>query len=262
MRGARLLQAQAVARFFEARAFAPAWRLPAGAQQVVTAIRNIDQDGLTPADYHLAAITAALDAYGKTPSTDVAADLQVLVADAAAALVDHVRYGRVRPASLDKRWNVDPRVGTPALDVALVELARAPALDAGIEAQKPAHFIYVGLKQALARMRTVVNAGGWPAVTPGPAIKPGATDPRVALVRKRLLVTGELAAADRERRHRLRRRSRDRGQDLSGAPSADRRWGHREGDGRGDEHHRRDAGAAAAGESRARALGRREASAA
>ena len=194
VRGARLLQAQAVARFFEARAFAPAWRLPAGAQQVIVAIRTIDQDGLTPADYHLAAITAALDAYHKAPSSDVAADLQVLVADAAAALVDHVRYGRVRPASLDKRWNVDPRAGAPALDVALDELARAPGLDTGIEAQKPAHFIYAGLKQALARMRTVVKAGGWPAVTPGPALKPGATDPRVALVRKRLLVTGELAA--------------------------------------------------------------------
>jgi len=195
VRGARPLQAQAVARFFEARAFAPAWRLPAGAQQVVAAIRNLDQDGLTPADYHLAAVTAALDAYGKTPTTDVAADLQVLIADAAAAIIDHVRYGRVRPAALDKRWNVDPRAAAPALDVALVELARAPALDAGLEAQKPAHFIYVGLKQALARMRTVVGAGGWPAVSPGPAIKPGATDPRVALVRKRLLVTGELAAS-------------------------------------------------------------------
>ena len=194
VRGARLLQGQAVARFFEARAFAPAWRLRGGAQQVLAAIGNIDQDGLTPADYHLTVITAALDAYGKTPSTDLAADLQVLVADAAAALVDDVRYGRVRPAALDKRWNVDPRVGAPALDVALGELARAPALDAGIEAQKPTHFIYVGLKQALARLRAVVASGGWPAVTPGAAIKPGAADPRIALVRKRLLVTGELPA--------------------------------------------------------------------
>lgn len=193
VRGARLLQAQAVARFFEARAFVPAWRLPAGARQMVAAIRNIEHDGLTPADYHLSVITAALDAYSRTPSAEVAADLEVLVADAAAALVDHVRHGRVRPAALDKRWNVDPRAGAPGLDVVLVELALAPALDAAIEAQKPAHFIYAGLRQALAQLRTMVTAGGWPAVTLGPAIKPGATDARVALVRKRLRVTGELA---------------------------------------------------------------------
>lgn len=51
VRGSRLLQADAVARFFEARAFTPAWRLPAAVQQVLVAIGNIEQDGLTPADY-------------------------------------------------------------------------------------------------------------------------------------------------------------------------------------------------------------------
>ena len=156
-------------------------------------IRAAEQDGLRPSDYHLTAITTALDAYTKAPSTEIAGDLQVLIADAAAALVDHVRYGRVRPSSLDKRWNVDPRVGAPALDVALDELARAPAIDAGIEAQKPTHFIYTGLKQALARLRTIAGSGGWPAVAAGAAIKPGATNPRVAMIRKRLLATGELA---------------------------------------------------------------------
>jgi murein L,D-transpeptidase YcbB/YkuD len=195
VRGARLLQPEAVARFFEARAFRAPWRLPAGAQQMLSAVRASELDGLTPTDYHLTAITAALDAYTTSPSTETAGDLQVLIADAAAALIDHVRYGRVRPSSLDKRWNVDPRVGAPALDVALDELARASAIDAGIEAQKPTHFIYTGLKQALARMRTVAGSGGWPAVAAGAAIKPGAKDARLATIRKRLRVTGELADA-------------------------------------------------------------------
>ncbi len=196
VRGTRLLQPEAVARFFEARAFAPAWRVPGGGQEMLTAIRSIDLDGLTPADYHLTAIAAALETYAKTPTTDSAADLQVLIADAAAALIDHVRYGRVRPASLDKRWNVDPRVGAPPLDLALEDLARAAVLDVAIESKKPTHFIYTGLKQALARMRAVAKAGGWPAVAAGTtAIKPGAKDPRVAMIRKRLLVTGELAGA-------------------------------------------------------------------
>jgi murein L,D-transpeptidase YcbB/YkuD len=196
VRGTRLLQPEAVARFFEARAFAPAWRLPAGGQEMLSAIRSIDLDGLTPADYHPTAIAAALEAYAKTPSIDVAADLQVLIADAAAALIDHVRYGRVRPASLDKRWNVDPRVGAPPVDLALEDLARAAILDVAIESKKPTHFIYTGLKQALTRLRAIATAGGWPAVAAGTtAIKPGAKDPRVATIRKRLLVTGELASA-------------------------------------------------------------------
>ena len=109
IRGTRLLQPEAVARFFETRAFAPAWKLPGSGPQILAAIRNIEQDGLTPSEYHLAVITAALDEYAKAPSHDAAADLQILMADAAAAMVDHVRYGRVRPSTLDKRWNVDPR---------------------------------------------------------------------------------------------------------------------------------------------------------
>ena len=195
VRGTRLARPAAVARFFEARSFAPAWKLPAAGQQILGAIRAIEQDGLTPADYHLAAITAALEAHARMPSGELAAAIQVLIADAAAAMVDHARYGKVRPASLDRRWNVDPRAGAPPLDVALDQIARSASLDAGIEALKPAHFIYAGLKQALGRMRAIAAAGGWPAVPPGPALKPGMSDPRIAGIRKRLSVTGEAAGA-------------------------------------------------------------------
>jgi L,D-transpeptidase YcbB len=122
----------------------------------------------------------------------VVADVQVLAADAAAAIADHVRYGRVRPAALDTRWNVDPRVGAPPLEVTLWQLAGAPAFDAGIDALKPDHFIYQGLKQALARVRKIAEQGGWPTIPAGPPLKLGGTDPRIPLLRKRLTSIGEL----------------------------------------------------------------------
>jgi murein L,D-transpeptidase YcbB/YkuD len=193
IRGARLLQPAAVAKFLEARGFTPAWKIPGDASNLLKAIRAIEEDGLTPDDYHLATLTAALDAHAKAATPQLAAELQVLMADAAAAMIDHVRYGRVRPATLDKRWNVDPRVGAPALEVTLDQLARSGSIDAGIDALKPNHFIYTGLKRALAQMRALAKAGGWPVVPPGKtSIKPGATDPRVAAIRKRLAATGEL----------------------------------------------------------------------
>ena len=193
IRGARLLQTAAVAKFLEARGFTPVWKIPGDASNLLKAIRAIEEDGLTPDDYHLATLTAALDAHAKAATPQLAAELQVLMADAAAAMIDHVRYGRVRPATLDKRWNVDPRVGAPALEITLDQLARSGSIDAGIDALKPNHFIYTGLKQALARMRAVAKAGGWPTVTAGPSLKPGAKDPRVVAIRKRLAATGELA---------------------------------------------------------------------
>ncbi len=195
IRGTRLQHADAVARFYETRAFTTAWKLPAGGASILKAIQAVEADGLTPADYHLAAITAALEAHSKTPSPQTIAVAEVLIADAAAALVDDVRYGRVLPATLDPRWNVDPRVGTPALDITLDQIARSPSVDAAIEALTPNHFIYTGLKQALGRLRALEKSGGWPVVTAGKTpMKPGATDPRVALVRARLAATGELSS--------------------------------------------------------------------
>jgi murein L,D-transpeptidase YcbB/YkuD len=197
IRGARLLQPAAVAKLFETRGFTPVWLIPKGTNELLKAIRAIEDDGLTPDEYHLAVLTATLDAHTKTATPETAAELQVLMADAAAALIDHVRFGRVRPASLDKRWNVDPRVGAAPLDVTLDQLARSSTIDGGIDALKPNHFIYAGLKQAYARMRGLARVGGWPAVPPGASLKPGMTDPRIVAVRKRLVVTGELAAAAR-----------------------------------------------------------------
>jgi L,D-transpeptidase YcbB len=194
LRGVRLSHPEAVARFFEARSFVPAWKLPDSGPDVLRTIRAIDQDGLTPEHYHLAGITAALETHAKAPSNETAAVIQVLIADATAALVDHVRYGKVRPASLDRRWNVDPRSGTPPLDVALDQVARSTSLAAGVEALKPSHFIYLGLKQALGRMRAAAKSGGWPTVTAGAPLKPGAVDPRIALIRRRLAATEELGA--------------------------------------------------------------------
>jgi murein L,D-transpeptidase YcbB/YkuD len=61
---------------------------------------------------------------------------------------------------------------------------------------KPAHFVYTGLRTALASTRQAAAAGGWPAVPAGPALKPGAADPRVVAVRRRLAATGHLPTAD------------------------------------------------------------------
>jgi L,D-transpeptidase YcbB len=195
VRGSRLLRPRAVAAFFEGRAFKPAWTGPQDRGAVLGAIRRLDEDGLTPADYHLAAIESLVAATSKAPSADAEADLQVLLTDAVAALVDHVRYGKVLPVTLDPRWNVDPRVGTPALETTLAELAAAAAPAQAIDSLKPTHFIYAGLKKELGRLREVSKAGGWPIVPPGAALKPGARDARVILIRKRLAATGELPAS-------------------------------------------------------------------
>lgn len=48
------------------------------------------------------------------------------------------------------------------------------------------------LADALARYEQIAAAGGWPAIPPGPRVDPGFRDPRIALVRQHLLITGDL----------------------------------------------------------------------
>ena len=60
---------------------------------------------------------------------------------------------------------------------------------------RPQNLRYVWLRSALKRYRAYAAAGGWAAVPVGATLKPGQNDTRVAELRKRLAVTGDLTAA-------------------------------------------------------------------
>jgi murein L,D-transpeptidase YcbB/YkuD len=49
-------------------------------------------------------------------------------------------------------------------------------------------------RERLREYRRIAAAGGWPAIPTGPTLKPGVSDPRVAVLRERLRITGDLAA--------------------------------------------------------------------
>jgi len=125
VRGARLRQRDVVVHFFENRSFAPAWKLPDGAEEIREAIKGIERDGLTPAHYHLEIIGRLLLARKTAAGGGLDEDLQILLADAVAAMLDDARYGRVEPSSLDRRWNIDPRAGAPPLGTLLEQVATA-----------------------------------------------------------------------------------------------------------------------------------------
>ncbi len=190
--GESLLQRDAVIAFYQARSFKPAWDLGSGAASIREAIAGIGQDGLDPDEYHLARIDSLL-ARRKDQRTDERdAELEILFSDAVAGMIDHARYGRVLPASLDKHWNVDPRKGAPPIAEALERVAASVSPAAGLEKEKLDHFIYVGLKGELDRLSKVATEGGWAPIPAGRVLAPGARDPRIALVRARLGATGEL----------------------------------------------------------------------
>ena len=193
VRGVRLLEPDAVSHFFQARNFAPAWQ-GAAPDQILQAIRDVEQDGLVPRDYHLAAIESLRAAPADSPDRD--ADLQILLTDAVAAARQPraLRQGPARPRSIAGGTSTRAPARRRSRRFSRTSPPR-PSPAAAIEALKPSHFIYRGLKQALATQRTAASAGGWPVVPAGATLKPGVTNARIGAVRKRLAATGELAPA-------------------------------------------------------------------
>ncbi|HET9251213.1 MAG TPA: L,D-transpeptidase family protein [Candidatus Eisenbacteria bacterium] len=193
VRNEGLLERKTVSSFYEKRKYRRAWDLGSGdADRVVEAIRGVERDGLDPKDYHLEAIEALIRERKEGANADLDANLDLLLTDAVAAMVDDVRYGRVRPSSLNPKWNVNPREGAPPLNEDLEGIVGSRDLKQALESRRHDHFIYHGLVGALEQLRTIAANGGWPKVTPGKTIKPGAVDSRIPAVRARLAATGEL----------------------------------------------------------------------
>lgn len=198
--GERIHARSELSRFYEERAFEPAWIGDAGpvpaADDLVSELRAGDEDGLRPGDYHAPEIATAVEAArrraaaGQPPDPGALADLELLATDGFLLFASHLALGRVDPESLDAKWVANRR----DFD-GVVVLGRG--LERGIASTlgslRPAEAGYANLRAAYRRYRDLAAAGRWSPVPTGPNLEAGLRDPRVAALRARLAATGELA---------------------------------------------------------------------
>jgi hypothetical protein len=78
----------------------------------------------------------------------------------------------------------------------LAALDSAPDQAVFLSKELPAYAPFWRLYRQLPAQVAYLRAGGWPQISGTEKLEPGQRDPRVAVIRQRLLVTGELAAAD------------------------------------------------------------------
>ena len=193
----------ALPRFYEARGFEPAWTgadapLPA-ARTLLAILREAEQHGLRPSDYHVDRIGALLaadppDTPGDPPGADALSTrlttLDLLLTDGALLYASHLASGKTDPASVHPQWRAD----RPELDGAAF-LARALA-DGGLRQAfadlEPPDPGYRRMIAALGRLRRIAARGGWAAFPAGPALRPGDVDPRIPALRARLAAFGDL----------------------------------------------------------------------
>jgi murein L,D-transpeptidase YcbB/YkuD len=194
--GGGALSPDLVQRFYEARGYAAAWSSeggvgPAGASEMLRTVREADEDGLWPEDYHLRVIEQRVQSLAARPATarpaDAAAlaELDILLTDAFLTLGTHLARGRVDPERIHAGWSLEPR----EVDVvaALEGVIRGGGVREAIASLSPASPEYGAARGALGRYRAIAARGGWQPVE-GRVLKPGDAGEAVAVLRERLAV--------------------------------------------------------------------------
>jgi murein L,D-transpeptidase YcbB/YkuD len=180
-------QRQTLLGFYDARGFAPIWladNAPAArVGRLLDLLKTADRHGLSAVDYNVAEIERLLHA----ADVQSLARLEFALSRAALRYAADLLGARVAAIELPADVKIAPR----PLDVERVlrELARSEDPAGPLEALAPADPAYAQLRDWLAEYRAIKARGGWRNVASGPTLDPGARDPRVPALRRRLAVT-------------------------------------------------------------------------
>lgn len=198
---ASLAYAESIDSIYQARNRQPIWispegRLNSSALTLVSLLRDADQDGLRPTDYHVAELSHLLgNADTRIPicTEPVGNLIEPLLTDAFLSFGLDLNLGRVDPGLVYSRWD-DRRNLLGTLEALVGMLITAPVGESGsgfdpaaaLDLIRPQHFDYRSLQIALAYYRMVARSGGWPVIPGGDTLHPGDRSHRVSLVRARL----------------------------------------------------------------------------
>ncbi len=191
--------------FYGKHGYQPVWSNARGPRQqageLIQAIPPLAGDGLDIRRYQPERLRALLQEVKETKSFDDPeaqrrlVDLDVELTYTYLSLASHLATGRLQPEKLHIDWYAKPRnVDLDArLDQALT--ADSPGEIVKIlRSLNPPYADYQRLTKALAEYKSIAAKGGWSPVPPGPDLKAGDRGPRVAALRARLAVSGDLAA--------------------------------------------------------------------
>ncbi|HPD60989.1 MAG TPA: L,D-transpeptidase family protein [Thermodesulfobacteriota bacterium] len=188
---------EALTDFYKRRNYREAWTIPQ-ANSLVEVLSRAEMEGLRPQDYHLSSIEKLLALLrtdiqkGLVVAPDQLANLDLLLTDAFLIYGSHLLFGRVNPESIQPMWVAhQPNVDLAAVLETAIESDNIAGTLAKLE---PVQIGYRRLCEALMYHQELASRGGWPTISDGPFLKRGDHGPRVAALRKRLILGRDLDA--------------------------------------------------------------------
>ena len=184
-----------ISKFYAARDHKSVWltdgKPNARARLLIAEFALAGEHGLNPKAYGLPELKDKLDELaGKDPVA-----LEMRLTRAYLRYASDVCCGRIqKPTKLGVFRAPRRPAATPLLEAA----ATSTDFKAHLASLEPDAIRYKRLKTALAEYRALKKKGGWKTVAAGPTLKPGMKNPRVAQVKARLLVTGELKSLGKD----------------------------------------------------------------
>jgi murein L,D-transpeptidase YcbB/YkuD len=195
--GAALAASNIIPELYSRREFTPAWTDDDQIDEFVDLIGKAYEEGLDPDDYMHAELSGLVDDYHQNPDdADLQGRLDVLLTESLSRYGNHLIYGKVDPAELDENWNWlrspdgrDPvALVQQAIDSDSITVLINDFLDRGP--------IYGRMKEMLAEYRSLKEVGGWPPIDTGPTLRLDMSEDRIAVIRTRLAVTGDLPRSE------------------------------------------------------------------
>jgi murein L,D-transpeptidase YcbB/YkuD len=162
-----------LSEFYERRQFKPAWTATDKIDDLMSAINDIEMDGLIPDDYHIRQILKMSQKIElqSPPEPQLLAYIDLLLTDALVLMGYHLNYGKVYPANLDPNWNMLAQMNHRDPATLIQKTIDSGSFYQFLSDLKPRDEFYNQLKVVLAQYQNIKNEGGWQPIPAGPAQK-------------------------------------------------------------------------------------------
>ena len=189
----RLLSGNVLRLFYVNRNYSPAWfnqnSFSNNGYVLLDYIRQVDQQGLQPEDYHLYLIEAYVGKllfFFKPMDTAEMMKLDILLTDAYMLLGSHLYYGKVDPEKEGANWKMQRKDPELRLDQKLEEALAGNDVGKELNMLAPRYPAYWRMKEELA-FYLELNEQLWPAIHSDIAIKLGESNQLLPKIRERLI---------------------------------------------------------------------------